>query len=303
MPTRPRSITEWWPFALAAVVLGIAVSLLSATDETPRRIEVVVGLGLGISALAFGYKLLGRRKRASIALLVAGALIVSSSIVVTFWPKSPDKPALEIHLIDAGDDPPVYVVPNDLPLVEIPGLGGGLCTGDSMNWLVQHGAKVRRSPIVEVRSLAEAGPRIHLTNLQFKVNRTKDAPSGYTFVCPNAGEDQTIEVQIDLDNGTTKMRGKTDDRWEPFGISLEAGEVVHLVVTVLSRDSVQGTGSITATLESESRTITVPLAEDGQLSVPGVPASQLYVQPGGAGTFFCLRGNSDWRQCTVTEIP
>lgn len=174
---------------------------------------------------------------------------------------------LEITTEPSDDLGVSYVIPltrgwKDLPLKD----DAGLCSTAQVSWLKAHGYEVWDSFITSIRSSANSGPMISLTNLRVEELTVKQSEPNIFFQCPTAGSGSTVVATLDLDQrGKVQVQqsDSTDALKLPgsaFSFNLQPGESGTIIFHPRGLDGYY-TGRVVATVRagSESRDVTIPL--------------------------------------------
>ncbi|WP_328477843.1 hypothetical protein OHA21_25550 [Actinoplanes sp. NBC_00393] len=216
---------KWWLgvsglFAVVAVIVAVALD-----DEEPKPAAPVTE-GSTVQEVADG-----------------DCNAQGSDIAITCVPAKPEPTAegLEffrqtVEPIDEGVS--AFALPADAPLEDFPQTGNsGFCSEEQVAWLRRHGDEAAFTSIIRIRNAGTTGANLNLSDLRIEELESEPAEPVLWFDCPSAGNDDGVEVDIDLDRqGDVKVWYPDRDESVPgsaFSFSLAPGEGGWLLTNAL----------------------------------------------------------------------
>ncbi|WP_394616777.1 hypothetical protein JNUCC0626_45335 [Lentzea sp. JNUCC 0626] len=207
-----------------------------------------------------------------------------------------------------------WALPFDVPLDLMPRSASGYCEPETIEWLRRNGTEATPYHGISVRSAAEGGAMLSISNLRAVDVERLDPKPVIHFQCPSAGNAETavLGLRLDRDRKAVELVDGSVDDTRPFAFNLEPGETGNLELRLDNEDGYSYTGRIVAdvTVGKDKKTVSLPLsgdhAEKFDWVSPGKYA-RLIVQPGRTKDiqFTCeiyAPGFSRWRPVATSEF-
>ncbi|TWP54306.1 hypothetical protein FKR81_01745 [Lentzea tibetensis] len=232
--------------------------------------------------------------------LVAGAAIAGVSLVAAVVGPVPDlvKDETEVSSLSAEpvNKPGVteFVLPLDVRLEDMPPGDDGYCTPKVVEWLTKVGQEVPPYQRIALRSIAQDGAMLAISNVRAVDLKKYDPRPVMLFRCPDGGngDNAILHLRLDRDPQAQLVDLETQTTG-PFAFNLQPGEQGSIELHLLGDTGHSYSGRIVADVATGEKKATVSLPLNGKVDgfdrvSPGRYA-RLAVQPGmKPGVFQCL---------------